>query len=166
MPESVRKLPAFPRHQLLDTPLFRAQARELDLLARLGPPTQASEPLDADPCFYWDLVWGCGLVTAIQFHQLNEMLILHIDGDEVDHALRHLDIALRSTELLERVDPALFAQAVPERADRHWELWRREGDESIRVAWDLTERDAHCWCDEENKKARVALHSVRRTDEP
>lgn len=96
--------------------------------------------------FFWDLVWPCGLVTAVAFEQLTEVLTLHLDQADVDHAVRHLGIRPRDEWRWELDAPAAFAAAVPDVPSRGWSVWcERDGAGPIVVGEHLTERDARCW---------------------
>jgi hypothetical protein len=145
MDEGLKKLSAFPRHELIEEALFSMRTRELALFELLGPPTQDGDPLTSDPCFFWDLVWGCGLVMAVEFHQLTEETVVHLSVDEIEHALRHLDVPIAELVLLRDTDPATFAALVPESPARNFELWRRNRDDRREcIAEELTESDATC----------------------
>lgn len=140
-----RRLKGFPRHEVIPHELLRCQASELDLLAALGEPTGSTDPHQSEPRFFWDLAWPCGLVTALELSQLTEVLTVHLDQAEVDHALRHLGITPRSAWRWQDDAPAAFAVAVPDPPSADWILWR-QGDDGNRVtvAAGLTERDARC----------------------
>lgn len=96
--------------------------------------------------FFWDLAWPCGLVTAVAFAQLTEVLTLHLDQADVDHAVRHLGIRPLDEWRWELDAPAAFADAVTDLPRRCWSLWcERDGAEPIALGEHLTERDARCW---------------------
>jgi hypothetical protein len=145
MSDGMKKLPAFPRHELIEEALFSMRTRELALFELLGPPTQNGDPLTADPCFYWDLVWECGLVMAVEFHQLTEETVVHLSADEIEHALRHLEVPIAELVVLRDSDPARFASLVTDTPARNFELWRRDADDRREcIEEELTERDAMC----------------------
>lgn len=163
MGEGMRKLSAFPRGELIEAPLFTARTSELGLLERLGPPTQASAPLADDPCFYWDLVWPCGLVMGVELHQLDERLVVRLGADEVEHAQRHLAVELFEVELLRDTDPIRFAELVPEPAPKIWEVWTDDGQGNRRrLHSGLTVADAHCRAKELTKPGRAASYWAQR----
>lgn len=138
------KLTAFPRNRLLEDELAHGRVRELDLLARFGPPSHETPASEPDPTFFWDLEWACGLVMGLQFDQLTEQLVLRLDEPEIDHALRHLGVEVRdlwsidadTARRLDRTDPA---------EQGSWGLWREDRNElKERVAAGLCRRDADC----------------------
>ena len=98
MAEEVRRLSAFPRNDLLEEPAVTGRVSELELHEHLGPPTTESPSYFEDPRQFWDLEWPCGLVMGIEYHQLSEQLIMHLDVPDVEHALRHVGVELRSME--------------------------------------------------------------------
>lgn len=142
---SARRLKGFPRHRVIPHELLRGHVSELDLLATLGEPTGQTDPHQSDPRFFWELEWPCGLITSVELAQLTELVTLHLDDADVDHALRHLAIAPQQVWRWEEEAPAAFAAAVPNPPSRDWTLWRA-GDDGNRivVAFGLTERDARC----------------------
>ena len=141
----VRRLTAFPRHQLIGHELLRCRASELGLLQRLGSPTAESDPRRHEPRFFWDLAWDCGLLTSVAFHQLGEELSLHLDQPEVDHALRHLGLDPDERWLWEEAEPARFAAAVRRLPARTWGVWQvLPGGLRLQVGAGITERAA--WC--------------------
>ena len=99
MAEEVRRLSAFPRNDLLEEPAVTGRVSELELHEHLGPPTTES-PSDSfeDPRQFWDLEWPCGLVMGIEYHQLTEELVMHLDAPDIEHALRHVGVELRGME--------------------------------------------------------------------
>ncbi|WP_334144153.1 hypothetical protein [Rhabdothermincola sp.] len=162
MGDGVRRLSAFPRGQLIEEPLFTARTSELGLLERLGPPTQASEPLAEDPCFYWDLVWPCGLVMGIELHQLDERLAVRLGGDEVEHARRHLAVELSEIELLRDTDPARYRELVGDPAPAAWEVWSDDGQgRPTRLHAGLTSADAHCLVEELSRSGQRTRYWAR-----
>ena len=102
------KLPRFPRNRLIDEELARGRVSELDLLMRFGDPTTQTAARDTDPIFFWDLEWSCGLVVALQFKQVTEVLGLRLDLPDVDHALRHLAFPVDDLWTLETATPDRF----------------------------------------------------------
>lgn len=157
-----RRLKAFPRHRLIAHEVLRCRAHELDLLTSLGEPTSQTDPRDAEPVFFWDLEWPCGLVTAVALHQLDERLTLHLDEPEVPHALRHLGVDPVDSWLWQEADPVAFAAAVPEPPEPSWSVWRQV-DQGRRtcLASGITERDARCWVDE-LEAAEPGVHWAER----
>ncbi len=142
------KLSTFPRHRLLDEELVRGRARELDLLAAFGAPSQETAASEPDPTFFWDLEWPCGLVMGIVFEQLTEALVLRLDEPEIDHALRHLGVEVRDVWTFEQQDPVAFA-ALGEGTDERWAVWREDRNQlKERVVGALVRRDASCQADE------------------
>jgi hypothetical protein len=148
VPEEVRRLPGFPRNLLLEDPVLTGRVSELALLERLGAPTADTDESDLhDPRQFWDLEWPCGLVMALEYHQLTEELVVRLDALDVDHALRHLDLEfeLRDVERTQEDQRDRFDRHLPRPADRMWRVLRRGDDDSIQVlARNLTERDARC----------------------
>jgi hypothetical protein len=150
MSEEVRRLPGFPRNLLLEEPVLTARVSELALLERLGPPTASRDETDlSDPRQFWDLEWACGLVMAIEYHQLTEELVMHLDALDIDHALRHLDLDLELRDVERTLDDTRdrFDRHLPRPPEHMWRVLRRGDDDSIQVtARNLTERDARCRC--------------------
>lgn len=164
MPRAQR-LRAFPRHRLIGHELLRCRASELALLERLGPPTAEADPGHHEPRFFWDLEWGCGLLTSVALDQLSEELTLHLDQPEVEHALRHLDLAPTERWTWEEAEPDRFARAVRRLPERTWSVWQvLPGDLRLCVARDLTERDARCLAgdlaDEAERSREDVVHLV------
>lgn len=156
------KLPRFPRHRIIEEELARGRVSELDLLARFGDPTTQSAARD-DPVFFWDLEWSCGLVVALQFKQVTEVLGLRLDEPDVDHALRHLGFVVDDLWLLEAAAPDRFREVIGP-VDRSWQVWRESGERPEVVAEALTQRDAACWCAEVAEAERGSRFRVRRAD--
>ena len=143
--ERAVRLSAFPRHRLIGHELLRCGTNELHLLERLGPPTAQTDPRRHEPRFFWDLEWECGLLTSVAFNQLTQVLTLHLDDAEIDHALRHLDIEPRDLWLWERAEPDRFAEVVRRPPPRTWAVWRIEAEGGRATEQTiLTERDARC----------------------
>jgi len=163
MRQGMIRLRAFPRNRLIEEPLCRLRTSELSLYQSLGDPTGMTDPIDSDPRLYWDLEWECGLVSALQFHQLTELLEISLDEADVAHALRHLGVEVFDLSALRRDDPARFAQ-VAEPLPLDWELWRADlsGQEG-RYKLGLTRRDAECWA-REAELATGRHHWARRAD--
>lgn len=140
----VRRLRSFPGERLVRRPLVTGRASELDVLTSLGPPTQASDPAD-EPVFDWDLQFPCELVLSVRLDQRSEHLEVRIDGADIDHALRHLGVAVDDLVRLDEQDPAGYVEACGGAPDLGWELWRLD-DDGVRelVAAGLTKRDAFC----------------------
>jgi hypothetical protein len=154
---SPRRLRSFPRHRLIPHELLRCRLRELDLLTSVGPATAASDPHSADPRFFWDLEWPCGLVVSVELHQIEEQALVFLDRPELEHALRHLGVDPVAPWVWEEDDPGAFALAVPRRPARAWSVWARDDDGDERcLASQLTERDAHCWVGELQRGRREA----------
>ncbi len=148
MRSGVTRLKAFPRNRLLDVELVRGRVSELDLLAAFDEPTTVRDRRDAEPAFFWDLEWPCGLVMDLTFHQLSEELRVRLDATEIDHALRHLGFRIDELERLDQRDPEAF-RAAGEPSELVWGLWCHDDDDTLRlVAAGLAERDARCWLDE------------------
>lgn len=141
----VKRLEAFPRYRLLEEPLFTGVVGELVLLERFGPPTAERDPLSGDPRLYWDLEFPCGLVVAVELHQLDERVAVHLDEDDVEHALRHLGGRVSDLVLLADRDPPRYRALVPDPPARSASLWRvdPDGGETL-IADGLTLRDAEC----------------------
>jgi hypothetical protein len=89
---------------------------------------------------------------AIDFHQLDERVAVHLDADDVAHALRHLGDRVSDVTLLADRDPQRHRALVPAPPARNASLWRvdPDGGETL-IAEGLTVRDAEC--------RRVALRS-------
>jgi hypothetical protein len=142
MAEEVRRLTAFPRNELLDEPVLAGKVSELELFERLGPPTAERESAAfEDPRQFWDLEWSCGLVMAIEYHQLTEQFLLYLDSIDVDHALRHLEIEVRALEdetrdRFDRVESTVRTGT--------WAVVVVVDGERRVLARNLTERDAAC----------------------
>jgi hypothetical protein len=148
MPEQVRRLPAFPRNDLLEEPAVTGRVSELELHEQLGPPTteSASDAFD-DPRQFWDLEWPCGLVMGIEYHQLTEQLIMHLDAPDIEHALRHLGVELRAMEPSFDLKRDRFDRLNPRPIGGLWSIAADHGDTPRTwVARNLTERDARCRC--------------------
>jgi hypothetical protein len=156
------KLQRFPRNRLIEEELARGRVSELDLLMRFGDPTTQSDARD-DPVFFWDLEWSCGLVVALQFKQVTEVLGLRLDEPDVDHALRHLGFPIDDLWLLEVAAPDRF-RALAGPVDRTWQVWRESGEPPEPVAVALTQRDATCWCAEIADRERGDRFRVRRAE--
>lgn len=145
MAPQARRLEAFPRHRLVEEPLFEGSTAELTLLEQLGPPTAESDAAFGDPRFFWDLEFPCGLIVAVEFHPLDEHISVHLDADDVDHALRHLGAPIGDLTLLAERDPHRYRELVPEPCERTASLWRVDADGSeTLLATGLTRRDAEC----------------------
>ena len=157
------KLQRFPRNRLIEEELARGRVSELDLLMRFGDPTTQSAARD-DPVFFWDLEWSCGLVVALQFKQVTEVLGLRLDEPDVDHALRHLGFTINDLWLLEVAAPDRF-RAVAGGVDRTWQVWRESGEPPDPVAVALSQRDARCWCAEMAERERGERFRVRRAEQ-
>ena len=157
------KLPRFPRHRLIEEELARGRVRELDLLMRFGDPTTQTAARDNDPVFFWDLEWSCGLVVALQFKQVTEVLGLRLDEPDVDHALRHLGFPISDLWLLEVESPEHFADVLGG-VDRTWQVWRESGVPPEPVASPMTQRDAVCWCAELAAQEPGDRYRVRRSE--
>ena len=158
------KLPRFPRHRLIEEELARGRVSELDLLMRFGDPTTQTAARDNDPVFFWDLEWSCGLVVALQFKQVTEVLGLRLDEPDVDHALRHLGFPISDLWLLEVESPEHVADVLGG-VDRTWQVWRESGVPPEPVAVAMTQRDATCWCAEVADRERGDRFRVRRADQ-
>jgi hypothetical protein len=142
------RLRTFPRNRLIEVPVGRLRTSELSLYQSLGDPTGMTDPIDPDPRLYWDLEWACGLVMALQFHQLTEVLEVSLDQADVQHALRHLGVEAYDLRLLRIEDPQQFDR-VARPLDLSWDLWRAAPDGSDQhYKRGLTQRDAECWADE------------------
>lgn len=138
------RLTSFPRNRLIEDDLARCRASELDLLLALGEPTQQSPANEANPTFWWDLSWPCGIVVSLQFEQLSERLTVKADQAEVDHALFHLGIEVRDLWTLEQDNPVRFS-VVAAAPSRVWEVWRDDGAGGRElVAGPASEREARC----------------------
>jgi hypothetical protein len=146
MPEEVRRLSAFPRNDLLEEPVVTGKASELELLERLGPPTATrDEAAFDDPRQFWDLAWPCGLVTAIEYHQLTEEVLVYLDSPDVEHALRHLGVDLRLMEQSFDHKRDRFDRLNPRPVGGLWSVVAEGHDLGrVFVARNLTERDALC----------------------
>jgi hypothetical protein len=143
-----RRLPAFPRNDLLEEPALTGRVSELELHEQLGPPTteSASDAFE-DPRQFWDLAWPCGLVMGIEYHQLTEELIMHLDAPEVDHAVRHLGVELRNMEPTFESKRDRFDRLNPRPVDGLWSISATQADgEKVWVVRNLAERDARCRC--------------------
>lgn len=144
MSEQVRRLTAFPRNDVIHEPAFTGKASELELLERFGPPTAVrEEAFFEDPREFWDLEWSCGLIMAMEYHQLTEDLVVFLDAPDIDHALRHLGITIRELDVrfTERRDR--FDRLTPRQ--NTWTIVAESADgERTVVARDLTQRDAAC----------------------
>jgi hypothetical protein len=137
---------------MLDEPVLTGRVSELALIERLGPPTANRDESDLrNPRQFWDLEWPCGLVMGIEYHQLTEELVLHLDELDVDHALRHLDLDLDLRDVERELDQQRdrFDRHLPRPVEQAWRVLRRGDDDSAQVvARNLTERDASCRVDE------------------
>lgn len=141
---TANRLTSFPRNRLIEDDLARCRAHELDLLLALGEPTQQSPANDADPTFWWDLTWPCGIVVSLQFEQLSERLSIKADQPEVDHALFHLGIDVTDLWTLEADNPVRFSIVAAPPA-RVWDLWREDADgQRELVLGAMSEREARC----------------------
>lgn len=157
------RLRKFPRERLLEEPLCRARTSELSLYQSLGEPTATTDPNDADPRLYWDLQWSCGMILALQFHQLSEELLIRMDEPDVPHALRHLGVEAYEMHLLRIDDPERFAE-IAVAPDLGHELWRVAPDGSEqRYKRGLSHRDAVCWADQ-SEQSTGRRHWVVRPD--
>ena len=148
MAEEVRRLSAFPRNDLLEEPAVRGRVSELELHEQLGPPTteSASDAFD-DPRQFWDLAWPCGLVMGIEYHQLTEDLIMHLDALDIEHALRHLGVELRGMEPSFDLKRDRFDRLNPHPIGGLWSIAvDQDGVPRAWIARNLTERDARCRC--------------------
>jgi len=164
MAEEVRRLAAFPREELLDEPVLTAKASELELLERLGPPTAEREGAAFDDARqFWDLEWRCGLVMGIEYDQLTEELVMHLDSLDVDHALRHLAIDLRGTDESFDEKRDRFDRLNPRPVVGTWSIWSqdRNGERSL-IARNLSERDAICWRDSLESSDPDVTYGVER----
>jgi hypothetical protein len=151
MREGMTKLRTFPRSRLLEVPLCRLRTHELGLYQALGDPTAATDPSESDPRLYWDIEWTCGLVMALQYHQITEELEIQLDAPDVGHALRHLGVPAYDMWLLRVEDPTRFATLCdPPNLD--WEVWRETpaapAPAGERFKLRLSQRDADCWAAE------------------
>lgn len=161
------KLRSFPRSRLIEVPLCHLHTHELGLYQALGDPTAATDPSEADPRLYWDIEWSCGLVMALQYHQLSDELEIQLDLPDVAHALRHLGVPAFDMQLLRVDDPARFADLCdPPMLD--WEVWRETpaapAPAGERYKLRLSRRDAECWASEcEEQTGR--RHWPRRHEE-
>lgn len=148
MPQLARRLDVFPRDDLLDEPVLTGRVSELELHEHLGPPTTESEADSFDdPRQFWDLAWPCGLVMAIEYHQLSEELVMHLDAADVDHALRHVGVELRGLEPTFDRKRDRFDRLNPRPVGGLWSIIAEQADgDRVCVARNLTERDARCRC--------------------
>ncbi len=163
MSEDVRRLPAFPRNELMDEPVLTGKASELALLERLGPPTaQRDNAAFEDPRQFWDLAWPCGLIMALEYHQLTEDLVMRLDSLDVDHALRHLGIELRGLEESFEHKRDRFDRLNPRPVQGSWSVLAVEGDETRLVARNLTQRDAECRARELDEQFPNVTHRVEQ----
>jgi hypothetical protein len=146
MSEQVRRLTAFPRNDLIHEPAVTGRVSELELLERFGPPTATrDEAAFDDPRQFWDLEWSCGLVMAIEYHQLDEQLVMFLDRPDVEHALRHLAIDLRTVDPSFDLKRDRFDRGDPRPVDGLWCIVAEDADgERTVVARNLTQRDAAC----------------------
>jgi len=163
--ESVERLTGYPRHALIGHELCRCRVPELDLLVKLGSPTEQTAPFDSEPVFFWDLRWACGLVASLAFHQLTDELTIHLDAPELDHALRHLGIDPSDVWLWQYAEPEAFAAAIPDPPDRNWSVWKQaesDGGRQMCLASAITERDARCWTAELDGAPGGARHWAER----
>jgi hypothetical protein len=146
MSEQARRLAAFPRNDLLHEPAITGKVSDLELLERFGPPTATrDEAVFDDPRQFWDLEWPCGLVMAIEYHQLTEELVMYLDAPDVEHALRHLGMDLRSMDQSFDRKRDRFDRLNPRPIDGLWSVVAESAD-GVRtvVARNLTQRDAAC----------------------
>jgi hypothetical protein len=146
MSEQVRRLAAFPRNDLLPEPVITGKVSELQLLERFGAPTAVrDEAAFDDPRQFWDLQWPCGLIMAIEYHQLTEELVMYLDAPDIEHALRHLGIDVRNLDQAFDLKRDRFDRLTPRPIEGLWSVVAesRDGERTL-VARNLTERDAMC----------------------
>jgi hypothetical protein len=145
MPQEARRLPSFPRNDLLDEPVLSGRAAELELIERLGPPTTESSRAFDDPRIFWDLEWPCGLVMGIEYHQLTEELVMHLDSLDIEHAVRHLGVEVRALATSFEHKRDRFDRLTPRPVEGLWTVVAEESDGSTTlVARNISERDARC----------------------
>jgi len=146
MAEEVRRLATFPRNELLDEPVLTGKASELELLERLGPPTAERDGAAfEDARRFWDLEWPCGLIMGIEYDQLTEELVMHLDSHDLDHALRHLGVEIRDSGQSFDEKRDRFDRLNPRPVAGTWSLWSEDRDgERLVIARNLSERDATC----------------------
>lgn len=163
MAEQVKRLPAFPGHAVLGERAVRGKVSELELLERFGPPTTARDQFD-DPRLFWDLEWPCGLVMAIEYHQLTEDFTMLLDADDEEHALRHLAVDVRDTEESFDRRRDRFDRVNPRPSSERWSVVSESQDGHRAVlARNLTERDAMCRRNELVSRDRTLTYRVEPT---
>ena len=146
MAEEVRRLSTYPRNELLDEPVLTGKASELELLERLGPPTAERQGAAFDDARqFWDLEWPCGLVMGIEYDQVTEQFVMHLDSYDLDHALRHLAVQLRDSDESFDEKRDRFDRLNPRPVAGTWSVVSEDpdGQRSV-VARNLSERDATC----------------------
>jgi hypothetical protein len=165
MSEQVRRLAAFPRNDLLPEPAITGKVGELELLERFGPPTAVrDEAAFDDPRQFWDLQWSCGLIMAIEYHQLSEEIIIHLDAPDIEHALRHLGVELRNMEQSFDLKRDRFDRLNPRPVEGLWcVVAESSAGERTVVSRNITQRDAACRRNEYVANDRTLTYRIEPT---